>query len=248
MKRSPELAFALVDFAVYEGWEDHLEIWKNALEIDNSKWKRYNGSKREFPTDSELDTLHGIIIPGSRYSANDNWNDAYAFIQKVVERGSPQLFCGCFGSQLLAVALGGTVGANPSKQFCFKSENLEIKSDWYKHPVLCNFWEDGNFGINKSIRLLETHGECVTGLPKNAILAASSDTCVNEIWYIGKNVLAMQSHPEFTVKLMKERILPKLIEKKLLSENEISLAESSFCQSLDSRLVCGAIKEFLCYK
>ena len=110
MERKTDYSFALVDFATYEGWEDHLDIWKSSLNLNNCSWKRYKGSLGEFPSDADLDCLQGIVIPGSIYSANDNWNEAYNFIKKVVKRGSPQLFGGCFGSQLIAVALGGTVG------------------------------------------------------------------------------------------------------------------------------------------
>ena len=248
MSAENEKRFALVDFAVYEGWEDHLEVWKSALKMENSNWKRYKSSEGEFPSDEELESLQGIVIPGSRYSANDNWNDAYAFIRKVVERGSPQLYCGCFGSQLLAVALGGEVGANPSSKFKFGTENLQILSDWKNHPILSKA-RKGHEAPIKEMRLLETHGQCVTKLPSGAKLAASSQTCSNEIWYIGNNILAMQSHPEFTVKLMNERILPKLSEKGILSPDEVSESMKSLSIPLndDDKLVCDLIRNFLLY-
>ena len=248
MTTAKEMFFGLVDFAVYEGWEDHLEIWKSALKIKNSKWKRYRSSEGEFPTDEELDLLKGIVIPGSRYSANDNWTEAYAFIRKVVERKSPQLYCGCFGSQLLAVALGGEVGANPSNKFKFGSEKLQILPDWENHTILSNTKKETNSPLEE-IRLLETHGQCVTKLPPGAKLAASSQTCRNEIWFIGNNILAMQSHPEFTVKLMEQRILPKLSEKGILSSAEVSESEDSLAISLngDDVMICNLIRQFLLF-
>lgn len=247
MERKTDYSFALVDFVDYEGWEDHLNLWKNQLKLSNCAWKRYKGSLGEFPNQDELDCLQGIVIPGSKYSANDNWNEACAFIRKVVERGRPQLFCGCFGSQLLAVALGGTVDTNPSKRFCCKSEILKVLPGWYSHPVLACA-RNGSNVLPKEVRVLETHGECVIHLPLNATLAASSETLVNEAWYIGNHVLAMQSHPEFTPEIMEERIIPKLVEKNLLSENDVLFAHSSFCNILDSSLICDLIRQFLCFK
>ena len=240
--------FALIDFAVYEGWEDHLTVWETALNVENSKWKRYKSSEGEFPSDEELDCLQGIVIPGSRYSANDNWTEAYSFIRKVVERGSPQMYCGCFGSQLLAVALDGEVGANPSKKFKFGSENIQILSDWDNHPILSKAQKGDDMPL-KEIRLLETHGQCVTKLPTGAKLAASSQTCSNEVWYIGNNVLAMQSHPEFTVKLMEDRILPKLSEKGILSPPEVVESKDSLALPLndDDVMVLDLIRQFLLF-
>ena len=240
--------FALIDFAVYEGWEDHLTVWETALNVENSKWKRYKSSEGEFPSDEELDNLQGIVIPGSRYSANDNWTEAYSFIRKVVDRGSPQLYCGCFGSQLLAVALDGEVGANPSNKFKFGSEDIQILSDWNNHPILSKARKGDDMPL-KEIRLLETHGQCVTKLPSGAKLAASSQTCSNEIWYIGNNVLAMQSHPEFTVKLMEDRILPKLSEKGILSPAEVVESKDSLALPLndDDVMVLDLIRQFLLF-
>lgn len=246
MARTKQMFFGLVDFAVYEGWEDHLEIWKTALKMENSKWKRYRSSEGEFPGDEELNSLKGIVIPGSRYSANDNWDEAYAFIRKVVEKGSPQLYCGCFGSQLLAVALGGDVGINPSNTFKFGSECLQILPDWKNHPILSKAKKNDNASLEE-IKVLETHGQCVAKLPLGAKLAASSRTCRNEIWFIGNNILAMQSHPEFTVKLMKQRILPKLIEKGILSSHEVSESKDSLATPLndDDIMMCDLIHQFL---
>jgi len=247
MGSDEEQSFALVDFACYEGWEDHLEVWIDALKINNSKWTRYKSSEGEFPSDEELDGLQGIVIPGSRYSATDDWNEAYAFIKKVVERGSPQLYCGCFGSQLLAVALEGNVGSLPSGKFKFGSEDIEILPEWNNHPILGTAKSDSGEDLKK-VTILETHGQCVTELPENAILAASSETCENEVWYIGNNILAMQCHPEFTVQLMKDKILDKLTAKGILSEDDVAESEESFEKELDDDLVCELIRQFLCYQ
>ena len=165
-----------------------------------------------------------------------------------MDRGSPQLYCGCFGSQLLAVALGGEVGANPSNKFKFGTENLHILTDWENHPILSKAEKSDGIPL-KEIRLLETHGQCVTKLPTGAKLAASSQTCLNEVWYIGNNILAMQSHPEFSKKLMKERILPKLSDKGILSPVEVSESKVSLAFPLhnDDVMVCDLIRQFLIF-
>ena len=247
--------FALIDFAVYEGWEDHLTIWETALNVENSTWKRYKSCEGEFPSDEELDSIQGIVIPGSRYSANDNWTEAYSFVRKVVNRGSPQLYCGGFGSQLLAVAFDGEVGANRYNKFKFGSEDIQTLSHWVNHPILSKASKSEDIGgirmmvFIKEIRLLKTHGQCVTKLPSGAKLAAFSPTCLNEVWFIGNNVLAMQSHPEFTVKLMEDRILPKLSEKGILSPPEVVESKDSLALPLndDDVMVLDLIRQFLLF-
>lgn len=247
MELETDYSFALLDFEIFEDWNDHLEIWKNSLRLTSCSWKRYKASLGEFPSQDDLDHLQGIVIPGSRHSANDNWNDAYTFIKKVVKRGRPQIFGGCFGNQLLAVALGGTVDTNPSKRFCFRSEKLKLLPGWYNHPVLSCERNRAN-ASSEEVRLLESHGECVIRLPPKATLAASSETLVNEVWYIGNHVLAMQAHPEFTPEILKERVLPKLIEKGTLYKKEVVFAHSSFSNHLDSTIICDLIRQFLCSK
>jgi len=252
-KQEEELSFAFIDFGCYESepifdtGEHHLEVWINALNVNNSKWIRYKGSEGEFPSDEELYDLKGIVIPASRYSANNDWIEAYAFIRKVVERGMPQLYCAAFGSHLLAVALGGTMGSVPSGKFKFGSEDIKILPDWYKHPILGSAKSDSDKDL-KNVTILKAHGHCVTELPENAVLAASSETCENEVWYIGNNILAMQCHPEFTAQLMRDKMLPKFAEKGLLSADEVEESAESFKKVLDNNLLCNLIRQFLCYE
>ena len=63
MERETDYFFALVDFAVYDGWDGHLHMWKNALKLSDCSWKRYNGSLGEFPNQDDLDCLQGVVIP-----------------------------------------------------------------------------------------------------------------------------------------------------------------------------------------
>ena len=65
----------------------------------------------------------------------------------------------------------------------------------------------------KTLSMIESHGDQVVELPEGAVLLATSPTCVNEIWCL-RNVLAIQSHPEFTPKQMFKYILPMLKQEK----------------------------------
>ena len=58
-----------------------------------------------------------ILVSGSRHSAYEDlpWINRLAdVLRSCVDRGSPRIAAVCFGHQLLAQALGGKVGKNPS--------------------------------------------------------------------------------------------------------------------------------------
>ena len=249
MELEKEYFFALVDFEAGDKWSDHLEVWKKGLKLTNCAWIRYKAWKGEFPEEAELNIIQGIVIPGAAPSANNNWNEGYAFVKRIAERGKPQLYGGCFGAQLLAASLGGIVDSNPSKKLCFQSEQINLLSDWYKHPVLGCVGNRPNKPLEQDkVRLLESHGECVIQLPPGATLAASSKTTANEVWFIGSNILAMQAHPEFTPELLIKRVLPTFVKLGRLNEKEVLHAHSSFSKSLDSDIICDLIRQFLSFR
>ena len=85
----------------------------------------------------------------------------------------------CFGHQILAKALGGETGKNPSNAYIYGFEESKNKD-------------------NNKILLLESHSDCVTKLPENAISLFSSQTCLHEILQISDKVFSTQGHPEYT--------------------------------------------------
>ena len=244
-----EYRFALVDFEAAEKWSDNLEVWKEALKLTDHPWKRYKAWNGEFPDEDELDAIQGVVIPGGAVSANDGWAEGQAFVKRLIERGKPQLYAGCFGSQLVAVSLGGIVGSNPAKKFCLQSEKISLLPGWYKHPVLACIGSGPNRPLEHfKVRLLQSHGECVTQLPSDATLVASSKTTATEAWYVGSNVLCMQAHPEWTPELLVERVLPALVRKGRINESEAQHTHCSVSKLLDSEIICDLIRQFLCFK
>jgi GMP synthase-like glutamine amidotransferase len=86
----------------------------------------------------------------------------------------------------------------------------------------------GDVSSWRGLRMLESHGDSVTELPPGAVALGSSPTCQHEMFSIGDNVLSFQGHPEFSVALLKDRILPALRENKRLSRCEEMAALASF--------------------
>lgn len=148
----------------------------------------FNVYQGHFPTANEFDAF---VITGSRYSVNDDLN----WIRQLEDFSRTQIADGlpiigfCFGHQLLAKALGGTVekyefGANVG----LSRVNIVSKPAWlaglYVHP---------------SLVVLANHAEQITHLPKDAEIIAASDECPIQIFQKGNNVLGFQFHPEYEI-------------------------------------------------
>lgn len=64
-----------------------------------------------------------------------------------------------------------------------------------------------------AVHILVSHGDCVRTLPADAQLLASSPSCTNELFLIGRNCLGIQSHPEFTLEREVRTLLwPRCVE------------------------------------
>lgn len=78
------------------------------------KWAFYKATMNELPQEEDLQNLKGIVFPGSKYSVYDEtipWIEPLkAFVRKVyIDYPHIKLLGVCFGHQLIAESLGGTV-------------------------------------------------------------------------------------------------------------------------------------------
>eukprot|EP00884_Botryococcus_braunii_P004483 jgi/Botrbrau1/14035/Bobra.0011s0001.1 len=170
-----------------------------------------------------------------------------------VRQGSTtRLVAICFGSQILARALGGDVGRNPSGHFILRVEEISLMPRMQEEPF---FWQAVSAakdvsaagaapGVPATLRLLASHMDQVLRLPEGAHLLAGSPGTANEMWGYGDRVLAIQAHPELTADLILEKILPAV--RKLLTEEEAKASESSLrTRQPQSSLMVRAINAFV---
>jgi len=160
-------------------------------------WKYYKAYENEFPSDEELKNLKGILIPGSPHSAYDTnvswYAGLFAFQRKVIrDYKHINLLCICFGAQSLAQALGGKV-AKMNGPYIRGGETLRFQSSFYD----LEFVKESGLRRDKEMVIAESHGDHIAELPPGAVLQASSVRTNVEIYTIGKNVLALQGHPEY---------------------------------------------------
>ena len=134
-----------------------------------------------FPAD--LMAYDGFIITGSPASVHDDtpWVAMLlAQIRQIADLGTP-MFGACFGHQAIAMALGGTVGANPS--------------GWVLGHVETTM-------KGAPIGLYAAHCEQVLELPPGAVALGGNRDCPIGSFACGTTILTTQYHPEMTPDFM----------------------------------------------
>ncbi len=153
------------------------------------------------------------IISGSRLSVYDDvpWiHELKKFTREIAESGNPCIGV-CFGHQMIGAALGGMVKKAATGWCIGVHESEMIEREPWMNP-----W------IPKANLLMSCQDQVVE-LPPHARLIARSPLCPNAIILIGKNMLGIQGHPEFSVDF----------ERKLIEAN---------AKILDPVMSCAAIK------
>jgi GMP synthase (glutamine-hydrolysing) len=141
----------------------------------------------------------GVVIAGSHYNVTEKiaWLSLLEnWLQEIVDLQIPLLGI-CFGHQLLAQALNGTVGFHP------RGKEIGTKKIFLLPE--CN--DDPLFsGFPETIAVQTAHAQTILSLPRNAICLASNAFEANHVFKIGKCAWGVQFHPEFSPAIMRQYI------------------------------------------
>lgn len=143
--------------------------------------------------------LAGIVITGSpaMVSAKEDWSERTAeWLAHAVQMGIPVLGV-CYGHQLLAHALGGRAGLNPSGRQIGTVEAQLIGSA-EADPLLGH--------LPSAFAAQTSHSEVVLELPPGAERLATSPLDDNFAIRFAENAWGVQFHPEFSGAVMSEYI------------------------------------------
>ena len=145
----------------------------------------YDVRRSHFP--SHRTSCDAYLITGSRHGVNDPlpWiSDLELFIRDL-HASSNKMIGICFGHQLIAKALGGSVDKSPKGWAVGLSQNKIVEKKNWMIPVSDTF------------QLLVSHQEQVVKLPPGAEVIASNDNCPFYMMQLA-NSLSLQGHPEFS--------------------------------------------------
>lgn len=149
---------------------------------------------REEPVPERPDGASALVFMGGPMSVNDPlpWvQQELALVWRAAQQGLPMLGH-CLGAQLLARALGGTVGPNPVREI-----------GWWPVELAPGAAGDARLGaLPARFEVFHWHGETFT-LPPGADHLLRNTHCEHQAFALG-NVLGLQFHVEVTAAMVEE--------------------------------------------
>ena len=138
------------------------------------------------------------IITGSPRSVYDELDWMLDMEEKIrnAQHHNKPVFGICFGHQLIAKSFGGWVELNPNG-WELGAYPIELTERGLKSRILS--------GFNNHSIVYQSHGDCVTVLPENAIELALNKKG-NQAFTIHKNMYGVQFHPEFSWNIIKKYV------------------------------------------
>ncbi|QOJ01412.1 MAG: type 1 glutamine amidotransferase [Phycisphaeraceae bacterium] len=137
---------------------------------------------------ADLDDVHAVISLGGPQNVGDDtpWMDAeLTLLRKAHDAGLPVIGI-CLGHQMIAKALGGSVGPMDKPEVGF--HHAAITTAGQIEPVLA--------GIAWNLPVYQSHGQEVKELPPGATLLASSAQCRVQAFKAGVKTYGFQWHFE----------------------------------------------------
>ena len=164
---------------------DYDAMFARLLSGHGFDFETYNVVDEDYP--DAPDACDGWLITGSKHGVYEDhpWiAPLEEFIRAVLASGRPMIGV-CFGHQIIAQALGGTVIKYPGG-WSVGREEYEIEGE----RLALNAW----------------HQDQVIDPPEGAEVIGVSDFCANAALRIGETILTIQPHPEFSADIVADLI------------------------------------------
>lgn len=169
------------------------------------------------------------ITTGSRFSVNDDepWiRRLEDFVRDVAKSGIP--FVGvCFGHQLIAKALGGSV-AKSDRGWGVGAKGVTVRED---------------LGLGGSYTVLTSHQDQIATLPPGAEILGWNEHCPVSMIGVGSTMLGIQGHPEFEAAYSKALMDSR--RGRLIPEDTVDAGMETLDEPTDSGRLASWILDFV---
>lgn len=158
--------------------------FRRELEADLVEFHTPEGKIPPPETTSPFEEFDGCVVTGSRASVywDEGWiDDLRTWLDDAITAGMPCLGI-CYGHQLLADVLGGTVEDIGEYEIGYQSVDLVGDSLLFE-------------GVETPATVFETHSDRVSALPAGANLIAENDYGIQGFQH--GDVFCVQFHPEY---------------------------------------------------
>jgi GMP synthase (glutamine-hydrolysing) len=187
--------------SVFKKYGDFDDYFIQAMDIDKSRTKTYRVFEQlKFP---DPQTIAGIIVTGSGAMVTQelDWSEkTIDWLKPFLVKDIPILGV-CYGHQMLAKLLGGTVNWNPNGREIGEI-NLDFNQDLKPDPLFKGITPTKK----NSLTFFATHQQSVTTLPDNVKLLGSTKLDPNHCFRYKKHIWGLQFHPEFSAQIIVEYI------------------------------------------
>lgn len=139
--------------------------------------------------------LAGVVLTGSHAMVSERtpWSERVAaWLQLGVQAEVPILGI-CYGHQLLAHAMGGTVGYHPHG-IELGSHSIDLHAPAQQDPLFA--------GLPAHFVAQLVHSQSALALPDGAVVLASNRHEAHQAFRIGRSAWGVQFHPEFSATAM----------------------------------------------
>ena len=214
--------------------------FENLLSNRGFEFTTYPVLDNEFP--ESVNSEDGWLITGSKFGVYEDHDwiaPLEAFIRVSYDACVPMIGV-CFGHQIIAQALGGTV-TKFSQGWSVGVVDYELvdsnSSDRTKNAAAKN----NNTPDNGQIKLIAWHQDQITKLPKDARVLAKSDFCEYAALAYKDRALTIQPHPEFSADYTKTLIDAR---RETLPSDIASSAQDTLTDNLSTRIIADQFETF----
>ena len=208
---------------------DYNELFVQLLGPDSFNYRTWAVLDDEFP--ASLDEADAWLITGSRHGAYEmhSWiAPLEQLIRDIYAKGAPMVGI-CFGHQIIAQALGGTVEKY--------AEGWSVgRVDYALDTAI---WGNNTTALTP---LMAFHQDQVIDPPAGSITVGSSDFCRHAALMYDNRILTIQPHPEFDQKFVKGLLD---VRADILPEDILKKAQQTLYEPLARDPIATALRGFL---